>query len=144
MPCGRAGIEPRQLRLEITENVIVRSPEMAAATLRELKAFGVSSVIDDFGVGYSSLSYLKRFPIAGLKIDRAFLRGIAEDAADDDEAIVRAILAIGRALGLEVVAEGVETAAQLQFLRANACDVAQGYHFAHPLGADAMVRWQPT
>ena len=105
-----AAIAPSQLRLEITESLIMRSPEMTAATLQRLREAGIRSVIDDFGTGYSSLNYLKRFRSTGLKIDQGFLREVATGGGGrNDEAIVRAIVAIGRALDLTVVAEGVET-----------------------------------
>jgi len=104
--------------------------------LGELKRIGVQVAIDDFGTGYSSLSSLKRFPVDRLKVDRSFVEHIAIDT--DDAAIVRTIIALGRNLGLKVVAEGVETAEQLQFLRAHACDEVQGYYFSRPIAAQAF------
>lgn len=129
-----SGLEPKRLWLEITEDLIHRSPENAATTLADLHRLGVRCSIDDFGRGYSSLNYLKRFPVNGLKIDRSFVAEIGrKDAAPGDEAIVGAILAVGRALRLSVVAEGIESQAQRDFLRARGCEFGQGYLFGRPL-----------
>ena len=141
----RTGIPPSDLILEITERLIMRSPESVSDTLAELRALGIRSVIDDFGSGYSSLSYLKRFPIQALKIDRGFVREIVPgEASASDEAIIRAIVAIGAALDLVVVAEGVETQHQADFLRSAGCAFAQGFHYARPLAPDELIAWSAT
>ncbi len=128
------GLLPRCLDLEITETNAMQNAEATIATLRELKALGVSVSIDDFGIGYSSLSYLKRLPIDTLKIDQSFVRDITTDP--DDAAIATAVIALAHTLKLRVVAEGVETEEQLAFLTARSCDRMQGYLFSHPLPVD--------
>jgi EAL domain-containing protein (putative c-di-GMP-specific phosphodiesterase class I) len=124
------------LKLEITESVVMQKAESTIATLRELKGLGVQLAIDDFGTGYSSLSYLKRFPVDTLKIDRSFVAGI--DADSQDTAIVEAVLALAKALNLNVTAEGIESLVQLRRLHALGCDRGQGYYFAKPLPASAI------
>jgi diguanylate cyclase (GGDEF)-like protein/PAS domain S-box-containing protein len=133
------GLPAELLQLEITESAILEHPEAAAVTLKRLKELGVRLSIDDFGTGYSSLSYLQRFPIDSLKIDRSFVQHLGvERAIDGDDArIVRAIVMIGRNLGKQVIAEGVETADQLQLLRDVGCDFAQGFFFAKPLDGES-------
>ena len=134
------GLHPGCLELELTESIMHDAPQQVRM-LGELKRIGVQVAIDDFGTGYSSLSSLKRFPLDRLKVDRSFVEHIARDA--DDAAIVRTIIALGRNLGLKVVAEGVETAEQIQFLRQHACDEVQGYYFSRPLPAprfEALLR----
>ena len=123
-------LSPEHLGVEITESLIMDRPEDAVRTLRALSEMGVQISIDDFGTGYSSLSYLKRFPLDKIKIDRSFINDIATDS--DDAAIVTAIIAMSHSLGARVVAEGVETEAQLNFLRAHGCDEFQGYFFSRP------------
>ncbi|WP_170304190.1 EAL domain-containing protein [Duganella radicis] len=125
------------LELEITETVLMERPDSAAQALQRLSDMGVRLAIDDFGTGYSSLSYLKRFPIHALKIDRSFVRDIPYDA--DDAAIAGAVVAVAHSMGLSVVAEGVETLAQCEFLRGLHCDHAQGYYFSQPLNAAALA-----
>jgi len=132
------GLPASCLELEITESVIVQRSEEVIARFAALDAMGVRISIDDFGTGYSSLSYLKRFAIHQLKIDQSFVRDISSDP--DDAAIVSAIIAISHSLGLKVVAEGVETAEQLAFLRSLGCDGAQGYYFSRPVPADEFAR----
>jgi EAL domain-containing protein (putative c-di-GMP-specific phosphodiesterase class I) len=126
-------LAPRHLELEITESVVMQDSQRAARLLGQVKELGVSLAIDDFGTGYSSLAQIKRFPIDTLKIDRSFIRNLPDDA--EDKAISEAILAMARALGLRVVAEGVETHAQQEFLRERGCDETQGYFFSRPIAA---------
>ncbi|MEK7796019.1 MAG: bifunctional diguanylate cyclase/phosphodiesterase, partial [Pseudomonadota bacterium] len=119
------GLDPGRLDIELTESIIVHDPAAVAAILTGLEQLGVQISIDDFGTGYSSLSYLKRFPIDILKIDQSFVRDLATDP--DDAAIVQAIVTMAHALGIQTIAEGVETKEQLEFLRHNGCDAIQGY-----------------
>ena len=129
-------LDPRWLELELTESSIMKDPEEAIEKLHELKLMGVSVAIDDFGTGYSSLNYLKRFPIDTLKIDKSFVSDVCKDP--HDTAIVRAIINLGHALDLTVVAEGVETKEQLQYLSALECDVVQGFLFSKALSVKAF------
>jgi EAL domain-containing protein (putative c-di-GMP-specific phosphodiesterase class I) len=131
-------IDPRLLELELTESVLMKEAETAASTLGNLKAFGVQISMDDFGTGYSSLAYLKRFPLDVLKIDRAFIRDVTSDA--DDATITVAMINLAHSLGLKVVAEGVETSAQLEFLKAHGCDEMQGYIFSRPLPLEGALQ----
>ena len=131
-----ACMQPQSVEIEITESILAEGDEMAAL-LHQMSDMGVQFSIDDFGIGYSSLSYLKRFPIDRLKIDQSFVRDIPGDA--EDTAIATAIIAMAHNLGIKVVAEGVETAAQLQFLRAQGCDFVQGYYFSRPLDAEKVA-----
>jgi diguanylate cyclase (GGDEF)-like protein len=132
------GLEPACLELELTESVLVQQPEAAAAILCELRDIGIQFSLDDFGTGYSSLSYLQRFPFSRIKIDRSFIENVITDAGD--VAIVCAIIAMAQKLKLTVIAEGVETKEQEDFLRAQLCDAAQGYRIARPLhSADATA-----
>jgi diguanylate cyclase (GGDEF)-like protein/PAS domain S-box-containing protein len=125
-----------ELCLEITESLLMADPEVAAARLRELKALGVSLAIDDFGTGYSSLAYLKWFPVDTVKLDRSFVRGAATDRAD--QAIVAAVVDMAHALGMSVVAEGVEEASQYKALMAAGCDRAQGFYMSRPMPATGL------
>lgn len=133
---AETGFAAHALQLEITESVLMQDAESAIGMLRAFKAMGVRMSVDDFGTGYSSLSYLKRFPIDVLKIDKSFVRDLPDD--EEDAAIVRAILALAHSLHLTTVAEGVETEAQLRFLRTERCHRFQGYHFSRPVDVDAM------
>ena len=132
------GVPAHMLELEITESAAMQNAEATSATLHRLKAIGVRIAIDDFGTGYSSLSYLKRFPLDSLKIDRSFVTELPGN--QDDASIAQAVITMGHALRLKIVAEGVETEAQLDFLAANACDEMQGYYFARPLSAEACTQ----
>lgn len=129
------------LRLEITESLLVRGPEKVIPIMDKLVALGFHLSLDDFGTGYSSLAYLKKFPITTLKIDRTFVVGIPDD--ENDCAIAQAIVAMGKQLHQEIVAEGVESQAQMAFLRRLGCDQLQGYLFSPPITAalfEQMVR----
>ncbi|WP_220634263.1 putative bifunctional diguanylate cyclase/phosphodiesterase [Georgfuchsia toluolica] len=130
------GIDPGLFELEITESILMNHTESSVATLRQLSDMGVGIAIDDFGTGYSSLAYLKRFPVHALKIDRSFINEITQEA--EDLAIVRAISSLARSLHLKVIAEGVETEAQLQFLQYPECDEYQGYLFSKPTTAEKI------
>ena len=127
------GLAPGCLELELTESMLMQSVEGPAAVLGRLKELGILLAMDDFGTGFSSLSYLKRFPIDQLKIDRSFIKDVVTDTNDGE--IVRAIIAMGRSLKLKLVAEGVEEREQMEFLRAHGCDEMQGYYFSAPLPA---------
>jgi diguanylate cyclase (GGDEF)-like protein len=137
-----SGLDPSLLELEITESVVMSNGESAVSVLGKLKSIGVQIAIDDFGTGYSSLAYLKRFPIDILKVDRSFIRDIPADSGDMK--ITRAIIAMAHGLRLKVVAEGVETAEQMEFLGSQSCDAVQGYFLYRPLQeeelADALKR----
>ena len=132
-------IHPADLELEITESALMDDVGRAAASIRQLRDQGVRVAIDDFGTGYSSLAYLKRFAINSLKIDRAFVRDVCDN--HDDAAIVAAVLAMAQRLQLQVVAEGVETRDQLEFLRGEGCDQMQGYLLARPMPASQLPGW---
>jgi EAL domain-containing protein (putative c-di-GMP-specific phosphodiesterase class I) len=138
------GLPPGALSVEVTEHVLLDDTVLPA--LRRICALGVQVAIDDFGVGYSSLAYLKRLPITALKIDRAFIREVADDAYD--QAIVGSIISVAKTLGLHVTAEGVEDDDQAAFVQSLGCDEAQGFRFAGPLTAlaleDRLSRRQPT
>jgi EAL domain-containing protein (putative c-di-GMP-specific phosphodiesterase class I) len=128
-----SGLEARYLELEITESVIVEDPERVIRIMEELKAIGVSLSIDDFGTGYSSLSYLKRFPIDKIKIDRSFVRDLERNV--NDAAIIRMVIGIAAELEHKVIAEGVETIEQLEFLQRHHCDEYQGFYCSPALPA---------
>ena len=133
----RSGLEPGRLELEVTESVIRHETQATLATLQRLKALGVHITMDDFGTGYSSLSYLRRFPFNRIKIDRSFIQNMAGNTGD--AAIVRAVIELGRSLGMSVTAEGVETEHQLAYLEAESCNQAQGFHLGRPVAIDALT-----
>ncbi len=139
------GVEPRFLELELTETVVMHDPQEAEIALRRLKSMGLRVAIDDFGSGYSSLNYLKRFPIDKLKIDGSFVQDLPESG--DSAAIVLAVISLGHSLGLRVIAEGVERRSQAGFLRAHGCDEIQGYYYSAPMPAQeftALLRDPPA
>jgi diguanylate cyclase (GGDEF)-like protein len=133
---NRSGLPAHLLWLEVTETMMIENPEVARNTLQRIHSTGVRIALDDFGTGYSSLSLLQQFPIQRLKIDRAFVSGIADNA--NDRSLVRSIIALAGALGLDIVGEGVETVQQLKMLRQLGADKAQGYLISHPVPAEAM------
>jgi len=133
-----SGLPAHCLELELTESVLAERPEEMRQVLQRLRELGVRIAVDDFGTGYSSLVHLKRFPIDVLKIDQGFMRDIP--ASGDDMAISATIIAMGRSLGLNVLAEGVETPEQLAFLRERGCDSYQGYLFSRPVPAEQFAR----
>jgi diguanylate cyclase (GGDEF)-like protein len=134
---AETGLPAHLLELEITETVLMDQSEAGTRALRALRELGVQLVLDDFGTGYSSLAYLKHLPLDTIKIDRSFVSGLDDD--DANQPIVEAVIALAHGLGIEVVAEGIETVAQLDRLRALACDRGQGYFFAHPMPADELA-----
>jgi len=134
-------LDPQYLELELTESALLTNKDVTFSILERLKGMGLKLAVDDFGIGYSSLSYLKTFPVSKLKIDRSFVNDIGVHA--DDEAIALAIISMAKSLNLKVVAEGVETERQMAFLRKHDCDQIQGYYFSKPISPDqltAMVR----
>ena len=136
-----SGLDAKYLELEITESLIMQNVEQAVATMEELEKLGVQISIDDFGTGYSSLSVLKTFPVARLKIDKSFINTLPSN--DSDKAVASAVISLGQKLNLRVIAEGVETAEQVAFLRDNNCDEMQGYHYSKPIRAsdiDKLLR----
>jgi diguanylate cyclase (GGDEF)-like protein/PAS domain S-box-containing protein len=131
-----SGLDGRYLELELTESLVMDNAEALIATMRELKSLGVRLSIDDFGTGYSNLGYLKRFPLDALKIDRSFVSGIG---TDDDGAIAATVVTLGHSLGLHVVAEGVETEVEMEFLRDMGCDIMQGYLIGKPMMPEQLA-----
>jgi diguanylate cyclase (GGDEF)-like protein len=131
------GMNPERLELEITEGVLMQNADSTIQILRAIKDMGVRLAIDDFGTGYSSLSYLRRFPIDVLKIDQSFIRALGTDS--NDAALVSAIISLGKSLNLNIIAEGIETRAQLDFLRAHHCEEGQGYFFSRAVNALAFA-----
>jgi EAL domain-containing protein (putative c-di-GMP-specific phosphodiesterase class I) len=136
---AETGLDPRLLELEITESMLLRDEKLVVAALVALRARGVQVAVDDFGTGYSSLGYLRTLPVDSLKIDRSFVREIAESA--DEAALTAAIVSMGHALRLRVVAEGVEQESQQALLERWGCDELQGYLFARPMPSADLERW---
>ena len=132
----QTGVEPKRIHLELTESMLMGHVEAAILQLHQLKALGVSISIDDFGTGHSSLSYLKRFPVDILKVDRSFVKDIPQDSNDME--ITAAIIAMAQKLKLNVVAEGVETIEQIEFLQNNNCYIVQGYYYSKPIPEDEL------
>jgi len=133
------GCQPEWIELEVTEGEVMKNPEMAIGILKRLHNMGIALAIDDFGTGYSSLSYLKRLPLDLLKIDQSFVRGIPDN--NEDVAIVRAIIALAKSMGMRVIAEGVESIEQKNFLVENGCRAIQGYFYSRPISSTAMGDW---
>lgn len=135
---GESQMGGDSLELEVTESLIMQDIELTVSTMNELRALGVRISIDDFGTGYSSLSALKTFPVGRLKIDKSFIKDVARNP--EDRAVASAIISLGQKLGMRVVAEGVETEEQVEFLRSNNCDEIQGHHFSRPVSPEEIVR----
>lgn len=135
------GLPASALELELTESVVMADADLSSKRLQAFRAMGVSIAVDDFGTGYSSLAYLHRLPLTTLKIDKVFIDGLGATIENEDTTITPTIIAMAHALGLRVVAEGVETQEQLEFLRTHHCDIVQGYWFSKPLSADACLRF---
>jgi EAL domain-containing protein (putative c-di-GMP-specific phosphodiesterase class I) len=133
-------LDPALLEFELTESMVMHNVETAIATLQGLKSLGVALSVDDFGTGYSSLSYLRQLPVDTLKIDRSFVRDIGAGENPDDGVIAQAIISLGHSLRLKVIAEGVETDAQLRFLRQHDCDEVQGFYFGEPVPPEEHAR----
>ena len=133
-----SGLDPALLEVEITENILIRDTAKVIDVLHKLKDLGIQIAMDDFGTGYSSLGYLQRFPFDRIKIDRSFIKDLGDDSGSD--AIVGAVIALSKRLNMATTAEGIETAEQLQLLRLEGCDEAQGYYFSRPLPAEELSR----
>ena len=136
---GQYGTLPQELSLEVTESLLIDNPPVVAENLSRLAAYGIDISVDDFGTGYSSLGYLKHFSFSTLKIDRLFVRDVIEDPNDAE--LAAGIIALGHGLHMKVTGEGVETPAQLRFLKSKGCDQAQGFLFGKPMPADDFERW---
>jgi EAL domain-containing protein (putative c-di-GMP-specific phosphodiesterase class I) len=134
------GLAPSRLVLEITESAIMKDAAYALKTLRDIKTRGITLAIDDFGTGYSSLAHLKRLPLDELKIDKAFVMTLSEEASDDG-VIVRSTVELGHNMALKVVAEGVETEEAYAILKRFGCDMAQGYFISRPMPSSQLLAW---
>ena len=139
---AETGVDPNWIELEITENAVMEDVERSLTLMQEITELGVQIAIDDFGTGYSSLSYIRDFPINTLKIDNTFVRDLP--SCSRSVAIAKTVLSLGHGLGLKVVAEGVETVEQLDFLRSVNCDYAQGYFINKPLSGSDFQNWLKT
>ena len=139
---ARTQLPPAYLELEVTESLLMSNAERTKQTVANLKQLGVRVAIDDFGTGYSSLSYLKNFEVHTLKIDRSFLQGVTQDK--QASALVTAVVEMGKALGLEVIAEGIETPEEAEVLLRLGCDTMQGYLFSRPVPPEELVKWLDT
>ena len=135
-------LDPRQLVVEITESTLMRDPEAAVERIKALKGLGVSVAVDDFGTGYSSLAYLRSFPVDILKIDRSFIAGIT--ASQKSSALIHTLVQLGKVLGLDTVAEGIEEKYQLERLRDEQCDTGQGFLYARPLRPEDLEAFLET
>jgi EAL domain-containing protein (putative c-di-GMP-specific phosphodiesterase class I) len=136
---AETGLDPTLLELEITENVLMQNVEATIATLQAIKQLGIRLAIDDFGTGYSSLSYLQKFPVDVLKIDQSFVRDLNTNS--NNAKLVSSIIDLGKSLNLSIIAEGVETAEQLDFLKLHRCEEGQGFYFSKALEPEAFVRF---
>ncbi|MBL6974045.1 MAG: EAL domain-containing protein, partial [Sulfurimonas sp.] len=137
------GINPKQLGIEITESVMMKYINKTLTALEDIKKLGISIYLDDFGTGYSSLSYLKKFPIDVLKIDKSFVDDInseSDNKSDNKEPLIDTIIAMGKSLNLQVIAEGVETKEQYEFLKEKDCEIIQGYYFAKPMNEEDFIK----
>ena len=137
---AEVGVAPQRIELEITEGVVMQDAESVISTLQALRKLGFEVAVDDFGTGFSSLSYLQRLPVNRLKIDRSFV-GDMNDGGGSGNSIAHTIIRLGQSLGLSVVAEGVETEAQGEMLRNMGCDLAQGYFYSRPVDGESFVAW---
>jgi EAL domain-containing protein (putative c-di-GMP-specific phosphodiesterase class I) len=135
----QSGINANQIGIEITESIMMKHVQSTLLSLNDIKKLGVSIYIDDFGTGYSSLSYLKIFPIDILKIDKSFVDDISENSENNEHLLINTILSMGKTLGLKVVAEGVETKVQFEYLRDRDCDMIQGFYFAKPMCEEDFI-----
>jgi EAL domain-containing protein (putative c-di-GMP-specific phosphodiesterase class I) len=133
---NKAGLPPSMLQLEITESIIMESPDLITEKLQCLRTNGISIALDDFGTGYSSLGYLRNLPIDTLKIDKLFIDDISKK--DSNSIITDSIISLGHKIGLSVISEGVETAEQIQYLKNYQCDIIQGYYYSKPLPSDQV------
>ncbi|MDH5614411.1 MAG: EAL domain-containing protein, partial [Gammaproteobacteria bacterium] len=136
---AETGLSPELLEIEITENLLLEDSQEIYDVLNELRSIGIKLALDDFGTGYSSLSYVKRFPFEALKIDQAFIQDVMDDA--DDAALCRAIIVMAKSLNMKIIGEGVETAEQLEFLKINGADIAQGYYLGRPMDREKFAEF---
>jgi EAL domain-containing protein (putative c-di-GMP-specific phosphodiesterase class I) len=136
---SKYGVDPRLLQLEITERMVINNVEESIHKLNELRAMGIHVAIDDFGIGYSSLSYIVRLPIDSIKIDKSFVQNIT--SSKEAQAIVSTIINLCKTLNLNVIAEGIESKMELDYLRMNQCDIGQGYYFSKPISITEIEKF---